>query len=142
GVSSRGGIRRDRAFVEEAAALVSCSCGSLSGEHGDGQARAELLDRMFGPALVEAFREFKAVWDPDYRLNPGKVSDPYPLDTNLRMAPPYRPKQVETYFSFAADGGSFAAAAERCFGVGACRDQEGVMCPSYQATFRSSTPPA
>src|SRR6185437_7985883 len=133
--STRDGIRRYRAFMEAAADLVSSYGGSLSGEHGDGQARAELLDRMFGPELVRAFSEFKAVWDPDGRMNPGKVSDPYPLDTNLRMAPPYRPKKVETYFSFAGDGGSFAAAAERCFGVGACRDQEGVMCPSYQVTF-------
>jgi FAD/FMN-containing dehydrogenase/Fe-S oxidoreductase len=133
--SAREGIRGYRRFMEEAAALVSSYGGSLSGEHGDGQARAELLDRMFGPELVEAFREFKAIWDPDGRMNPGKVSDPYPLDTNLRMAPPYDPRQVETYFSFHEDGGSFAAAAERCFGVGACRDQEGVMCPSYQATF-------
>jgi FAD/FMN-containing dehydrogenase/Fe-S oxidoreductase len=133
--STRDGIRRYRAFMEDAADLVASYGGSLSGEHGDGQARAELLDRMFGPELVEAFREFKAIWDPDGRMNPGKVSDPYPLDTNLRMAPPYRPRDVETYFSFHDDGGSFAAAAERCFGVGACRDQEGVMCPSYQATF-------
>jgi FAD/FMN-containing dehydrogenase/Fe-S oxidoreductase len=133
--STRDGIRRYRAFMEDAADLVASYGGSLSGEHGDGQARAELLDRMFGPELVAAFREFRAIWDPDSRMNPGKVSDPYPLDTNLRMAPPYRPRQVETYFSFHDDDGSFAAAAERCFGVGACRDQEGVMCPSYQATF-------
>jgi FAD/FMN-containing dehydrogenase/Fe-S oxidoreductase len=133
--STRDGIRRYRAFLEAAADLVASYGGSLSGEHGDGQARAELLDRMFGAELVSAFREFKAVWDPDGRMNPGKVSDPYPLDTNLRMAPPYRPRRVATYFSFPDDGGSFAAAAERCFGVGACRDQEGVMCPSYQATF-------
>jgi FAD/FMN-containing dehydrogenase/Fe-S oxidoreductase len=133
--STRDGIRRYRAFMEDAAGLVASYGGSLSGEHGDGQARAELLDRMFGPELVGAFREFKAIWDPDGRMNPGKVSDPYPLDTNLRMAPPYRPRQVETYFSFHDDDGSFAAAAERCFGVGACRDQEGVMCPSYQATM-------
>ena len=133
--STRDGIRRYRAFMEDAADLVSSYGGSLSGEHGDGHARAELLDRMFGPELVEAFREFKTIWDPEGRMNPGKVSDPYPLDTNLRMAPPYRPRQVETYFSFHDDDGSFAAAAERCFGVGACRDQEGVMCPSYQATF-------
>jgi FAD/FMN-containing dehydrogenase/Fe-S oxidoreductase len=133
--STRDGIRRYRRFMEDAAALVASYGGSLSGEHGDGHARAELLDRMFGPELVEAFREFKAVWDPDGRMNPGKVSDPYPLDTNLRMAPPYEPRQVETYFSFHEDGGSFAAAAERCFGVGACRDMEGVMCPSYQATM-------
>ena len=133
--STRDGVRRYRRFMEDAAALVASYGGSLSGEHGDGQARAELLDRMFGPELVEAFREFRAIWDPDRRMNPGKVSDPYPLDTNLRMAPPYRPRTVDTYFSFTGDGGSFASAAERCFGVGACRDQEGVMCPSYQATF-------
>jgi FAD/FMN-containing dehydrogenase/Fe-S oxidoreductase len=133
--STRDGIRRYRAFMEDAADLVSRYAGSLSGEHGDGQARAELLDRMFGPELIEAFREFKAIWDPDQRMNPGKVSDPYPLDTNLRMAPPYQPREVETYFSFHEDDGSFAAAAERCFGVGACRDQEGVMCPSYHATW-------
>jgi FAD/FMN-containing dehydrogenase/Fe-S oxidoreductase len=133
--STHEGIRRYRAFMEDAAALVASYGGSLSGEHGDGHARAELLDRMFGPELVEAFREFRAIWDPDGRMNPGKVSDPYPLDTNLRMAPPYAPRQVETYFSFPGDGGSFAAAAERCFGVGACRDMEGVMCPSYQATM-------
>jgi FAD/FMN-containing dehydrogenase/Fe-S oxidoreductase len=133
--STREGIRRYRAFMEDAAALVSSYGGSLSGEHGDGHARAELLDRMFGPELVEGFREFKAVWDPDGKMNPGKVSDPYPLDTNLRMAPPYETRAVKTYFSFHDDAGSFAAAAERCFGVGACRDQEGVMCPSYQATW-------
>jgi len=133
--STRDGIRRYRAFMEAAADLVASYGGSLSGEHGDGHARAELLDRMFGPELVGAFREFKAIWDPDGQMNPGKVSDPYPLDTNLRMAPPYEPREVSTYFSFHDDGGSFAAAAERCFGVGACRDQEGVMCPSYQATF-------
>jgi FAD/FMN-containing dehydrogenase/Fe-S oxidoreductase len=133
--STRDGIRRYRTFMEEAADLVSSYGGSLSGEHGDGQARAELLDRMFGPELVGAFREFRSIWDPDGKMNPGKVSDPYPLDTNLRMAPPYRPRPVKTYFSYSEDGGSFAAAAERCFGVGACRDQEGVMCPSYHATF-------
>jgi FAD/FMN-containing dehydrogenase/Fe-S oxidoreductase len=133
--STREGIRRYRAFMEDAADLVASYGGSLSGEHGDGHARAELLDRMFGPELVEAFREFKAVWDPDGRMNPGKVSDPYPLDTNLRMAPPLALRRVETHFSFHEDGGSFGDATERCFGVGACRDQEGVMCPSYQATM-------
>ncbi len=133
--STREGIRRYRSFMEDAASLVSSYGGSLSGEHGDGQARAELLDRMFGHDLVAAFREFRAIWDPESRMNPGKVSDPYPLDTNLRMSPPYEPRRVETYFSFVSDDGSFAAASERCFGVGACRDQVGVMCPSYQATM-------
>jgi FAD/FMN-containing dehydrogenase/Fe-S oxidoreductase len=129
------GVAGYRAFMEDAAALVASYGGSLSGEHGDGQARGELLDRMFGAELVGAFREFKAIWDPDGAMNPGKVVDPYPLDTNLRMDPSYRTRPVATQFTFRRDGGSFAAAAERCFGVGACRDQSGTMCPSYQVTL-------
>jgi FAD/FMN-containing dehydrogenase/Fe-S oxidoreductase len=129
------GVADYRRFMEDAAELVSSYGGSLSGEHGDGQARAELLDRMFGAELVGAFREFKAIFDPDGRMNPGKVSDPYPLDTNLRIDPSYHTRRVSTRFRFPGDEGSFAAAAERCFGVGACRDQEGVMCPSYQVTL-------
>jgi Fe-S oxidoreductase len=123
--------------MEEAAALVADYHGSLSGEHGDGHARAELLPVMFGPELVEAFREFRAIWDPEGRMNPGKVSDPYPLDAFLRTGPDYRPRPVETFFRFPADGGSFAAAAERCFGVGVCRELDAgdkVMCPSFRAT--------
>jgi len=129
------GVRNYRAFMEDAGELIGRYGGSLSGEHGDGHARAELLPKMFGPELIEAFREFKAIWDPDWMMNPGKVVDPYPLDTHLRMDPAYRTRPVATEFAFPDDGGSFAAAAERCFGVGACRDQEGVMCPSYQATL-------
>jgi FAD/FMN-containing dehydrogenase/Fe-S oxidoreductase len=130
------GVRNYRAFMEEAGDLIASYGGSLSGEHGDGQSRAELLPKMFGgPELIEAFREFKAIWDPDWKMNPGKVVDPYPLDTNLQIDPTYRSRRVRTRFRFSGDGGSFAAAAARCFGVGACRDQSGVMCPSYQATL-------
>jgi FAD/FMN-containing dehydrogenase/Fe-S oxidoreductase len=130
------GLRNYRAFMEDAGDLIASYGGSLSGEHGDGQARAELLPKMFGgPEIIEAFREFKAIWDPDWKMNPGKVVDPYPLDTNLRMDPTYHSRPVVTEFRFPQDGGSFAAAGERCFGVGACRDQSGVMCPSYQATL-------
>jgi FAD/FMN-containing dehydrogenase/Fe-S oxidoreductase len=129
------GLRNYRAFMEDAGDLIASYGGSLSGEHGDGQARAELLPKMFGPELIEAFREFKAIWDPDARMNPGKVVDPYPLDTHLRMDPSYRTRSVRTVFKFPGDSGSFASAAERCFGVGACRDQEAVMCPSYQVTL-------
>ncbi len=129
------GVADYRRFMEAAGDLVSSYGGSLSGEHGDGQARAELLPKMFGDELVGAFREFKAIWDPDAKMNPGKVVDPYPLDVNLRMDPTYRTRHVETHFRFPDDGGSFAAAGERCFGVGACRDQEGTMCPSYQVTM-------
>ncbi|MGH2862571.1 MAG: FAD-binding and (Fe-S)-binding domain-containing protein [Solirubrobacteraceae bacterium] len=133
---TREGVRNYRAFMEDAGDLVASFGGSLSGEHGDGHARAELLPKMFGPELVEAFREFKAIWDPAWRMNPGKVVDPYPLDTHLRMDPDYRTTHVKTEFRFPGmDDGSFAAATERCFGVGACRDQDGIMCPSYQATL-------
>ena len=135
--STREGIRGYRRFGSEAAQLIASYGGSLSGEHGDGHARAEFLSTMFGDELVQAFREFKAIWDPEGKLNPGKVSDPYRTDEYLRLAPPYQPRAVETVFSFADDRGSFVGAAERCFGVGACRavePKEGVMCPSFRAT--------
>jgi FAD/FMN-containing dehydrogenase/Fe-S oxidoreductase len=128
------GIRNYRAFMEDAGDLIASYGGSLSGEHGDGQARAELLPKMFGPELVAAFGEFKRIWDPDRKMNPGKVVDPNPLDADLRMAG-YRSRPVTTEFAYPGDRGGFAPAAERCFGVGACRDQSGVMCPSYQVTL-------
>jgi Fe-S oxidoreductase/FAD/FMN-containing dehydrogenase len=135
-LESAEGIARYRAFVAEAADLVVSFGGSLSGEHGDGQARAELLPRMFGPELVEAFREFKSIWDPEWKMNPGKVVDAYRLDENLRLGPAYRPPPVATHFRFAGeDGGGFARETLRCVGVGACRrEHAGTMCPSYRAT--------
>jgi FAD/FMN-containing dehydrogenase/Fe-S oxidoreductase len=129
------GIRNYRAFMEEAGDMIARYHGSLSGEHGDGHARAELLPKMFGQEIVQAFREFKAIWDPQWQLNPGKIVDPFPLDSYLRMDPSYRTRRVRTKFRFPQDDGSFAAAGERCFGVGACRSQQGVMCPSYQVTL-------
>ncbi len=127
------GLRDFRSFVEEAADLVVRHGGSLSGEHGDGQARAELLPRMFGPEIVAAFREFKSIWDPRGRMNPGKVVDPLPLDADLRPAVPLA--DPRTTFGFAEDGGSLAAAAARCVGVGKCRRESGgAMCPTFQAT--------
>ncbi|HVS99848.1 MAG TPA: FAD-linked oxidase C-terminal domain-containing protein [Solirubrobacterales bacterium] len=130
------GVANYRAFMEDAAELVGGKYGgSLSGEHGDGQARAELLDRMFGAELVGAFAEFKAIFDPDGMMNPGKVVDPNPLDADLRTGPDHRTRRLETTFRFPDDDGSFGDAVERCFGVGACRDQSGTMCPSYQVTL-------
>ena len=134
-LKSAEGVRGFRAFMEDASDLVLSYGGSLSGEHGDGQSHAELLPKMFGPELVEAFREFKSIWDPDSKMNPHKVVDPYPLDSNLRLGAAYRPRRVATHFRFPRDGGSFAAATERCFGVGKCRRTEGgTMCPSYMVT--------
>jgi FAD/FMN-containing dehydrogenase/Fe-S oxidoreductase len=134
-LKSAQGVRGFRAFMEDASDLVLSYGGSLSGEHGDGQSHAELLPKMFGPELVEAFREFKSIWDPDFKLNPHKVVDPYPLDSNLRLGASYRPRAVETHFRFPRDNGSFAGATERCFGVGKCRRTEGgTMCPSFMVT--------
>jgi len=129
------GIKKFRRFMEEAADLVVGYGGSLSGEHGDGQARAELLPRMFGPELVQAFREFKAIWDPDWKMNPGKLVEPYRMDENLRLGANYDPWQPQTHFQFPEDNGSLAAATLRCVGVGKCRRYEGgVMCPSFRVT--------
>ncbi len=132
---SKDGIAKFRRFVEEAADLVVSYGGSLSGEHGDGQARAELLPKMFGPELMLAFRQFKSAWDPDWKMNPGKVIDPYKLDQNLRLGANYAPWEPDTHFHFPHDHGSLSEATLRCVGVGRCRrDEGGVMCPSYRAT--------
>jgi FAD/FMN-containing dehydrogenase/Fe-S oxidoreductase len=135
--STRDGVRRYREFGGALADLVASYGGSLSGEHGDGHARAEFLPKMFGDELVQAFREFRAIWDPHGKMNPGKVSDPYRTDEFLRTGPDYLPRRVSTFFRFPDDKGVFNEAAERCFGVGACRADdpaEGVMCPSFRAT--------
>jgi FAD/FMN-containing dehydrogenase/Fe-S oxidoreductase len=138
------GIATFREFIDRAADVVLSFGGSLSGEHGDGQSRAALLPKMFGPELIEAFREFKMLWDPDNRMNPGKLSDAvrvYDPTENLRHAPdmgapgPSHLGTRETHFAFAKDNGSLARATERCVGVGSCRNTVGgVMCPSYRAT--------
>jgi FAD/FMN-containing dehydrogenase/Fe-S oxidoreductase len=127
------GIARFRAFIDEAADLVLQYGGSLSGEHGDGQARGELLHKMFGQSLVRAFREFKAIWDPAGVMNPGKVVNAYAATEHLRR-PGYRPELVPTFFRLVDEGG-IAGAALRCVGVGKCRKtNEGTMCPSYMVT--------
>jgi FAD/FMN-containing dehydrogenase/Fe-S oxidoreductase len=132
---SQEGIDKWLAFIDEAADLVISYGGSLSGEHGDGQARATLLPKMFGPKIMQAFEEFKTIWDPDWKMNPGKVIRPYRIDENLRYGPDYNPPAVKTYFEFPDDEGSFARATERCVGAGVCRkEHDGVMCPSYMAT--------
>ncbi|MFF8931764.1 FAD-binding and (Fe-S)-binding domain-containing protein [Streptomyces longwoodensis] len=131
------GVGRFRRFSEDLADLVVAHGGSLSGEHGDGQARAELLPRMYGPELVALFERAKAVWDPDDLLNPGMLVRPAPLDSHLRFAPlPRGP--VPVVFGYPADGGDFTAAVRRCVGVAKCRTASaggpGVMCPSFRVT--------
>jgi FAD/FMN-containing dehydrogenase/Fe-S oxidoreductase len=134
-LQSAPGIEKYKAFMDDASSLVVSYGGSLSGEHGDGQSKAQFLPKMFGPELVEAFREFKTIWDPEGRMNPGKIVDPYRIDQNLRLGANYRPPEPATHFTFPQDHRSFAFTTIRCVGVGECRRHEGgTMCPSYRAT--------
>jgi Fe-S oxidoreductase len=130
------GLEHWRRFLVEAARLVVKYGGSLSGEHGDGQAKGELLPIMFSPELMQAFREFKRAWDPLNRMNPGKLIDANPFDANLRLGPEYRPVSLKTRFSFKSEvGDGFVRASEHCIGMGKCRGRDGgTMCPSYRGT--------
>ncbi|MFH8497716.1 FAD-binding and (Fe-S)-binding domain-containing protein [Streptomyces coeruleorubidus] len=131
------GIARFRRFSEELAELVVAHGGSLSGEHGDGQARAELLPKMYGREMVGLFERVKGVWDPDDLLNPGMLVRPAPLDADLRFSVLPR-EPVDVAFGYPADGGDFSAAVRRCVGVAKCRTASvsgsAVMCPSFRAT--------
>ena len=139
-LTSKTGIKNYRSFAIQAAELVTSYGGSLSGEHGDGQSRGELLPIMFGKEIVNAFREYKSIWDPDWKMNPGKLIDADPLDSNLRLGANYDPWEPETHFKYPEDNGSFAHATLRCVGVGKCRRHSSdvtdnqTMCPSYMAT--------
>ncbi|MFD7509366.1 FAD-binding and (Fe-S)-binding domain-containing protein [Streptomyces sp. NPDC059853] len=131
------GIARFREFSTELARLVTAHGGSLSGEHGDGLARAELLPLMYGPELVGVFHRFKDLWDPDGGLNPGVLARPDRLDDQLRFAG--LPKEpVPVAFGYPHDGGDFSAAVRRCVGVAKCRETTAsggqVMCPSFRVT--------
>ncbi|MGB7478910.1 MAG: FAD-binding and (Fe-S)-binding domain-containing protein [Burkholderiaceae bacterium] len=128
------GIATFRAFLHEAARLVVSLGGSISGEHGDGQSKAELLPIMFGDELMGAFREFKAIWDPDGQMNPGKIVDAWNADDNLRLGTAYDPPALPVHFHYPQDGGDFSRTLLRCVGVGECRKKGGTMCPSYMAT--------
>ena len=128
------GIRSFRSFLHDAAKLVVSLGGSISGEHGDGQSKAELLPLMFGNEVMHAFREFKSIWDPGNRMNPGKVVDAYSVDENLRLGVSYDARPRNTHFHYPDDAGDFGRATLRCVGVGECRKKSGVMCPSYMAT--------
>jgi Fe-S oxidoreductase len=136
---SEAGVRKYGAFVSDAADLVVRHGGSISGEHGDGKSRSALLPKMFGAPLMLAFTAFKSAWDPDNKLNPNNiVNAPQPTE-NLRLAGGAGNVVhliPATRFQFPDDGGSLAAATERCIGIGECRKQDsGVMCPSYMATL-------
>ena len=138
---SLDGVKIWRGFLQAAAELVVKYGGSLSGEHGDGQAKAEFLPVMYGAELMQALRKFKAIWDPRGKMNPGKVVDPVGgkvqrVDENLRQGPDYKPVTLTTRMSFLSrEGNGFTRAVERCVGMGKCRAaQGGTMCPSYRVT--------
>jgi Fe-S oxidoreductase/FAD/FMN-containing dehydrogenase len=134
-LETQPGIDKYRAFLDDAADLVVSYGGSLSGEHGDGQSRAALLPKMFGENLVRAFAEFKAIWDPRSRMNPGKIVAAAAPTEHLRIGTGYNPPSSPTHFQYPKDSGSFSRAVLRCVGVGDCRRQDGgTMCPSYMAT--------
>ncbi|MGE5181551.1 MAG: FAD-binding and (Fe-S)-binding domain-containing protein [Acidobacteriota bacterium] len=133
-LSTPSGRETYRRFTDDAADLVVRFGGSLSGEHGDGQSRGELLVKQFGPELVEAFREFKHIWDPEDRMNPGKIVDGDTRTEHLELAT-YHPAPVETHFHPQQDHGDFRHAAIRCVGIGKGRRSDGgTMCPSYMVT--------
>jgi FAD/FMN-containing dehydrogenase/Fe-S oxidoreductase len=132
---SQAGVANFRAFLEDAADLVVEHGGSLSGEHGDGQARSELLPRMYPKQIIAGFEEFKGIWDPDDMMNPGRVVRPAKMDDDLRIFVGMPAIRDRPELAFARDGGSFGRASRRCLGVGRCVTASGgVMCPSYRAT--------
>ena len=133
------GIDKYKRFMHEAVELVVKFGGVASGEHGDGQARGQFLPEMFGPEIFQAFHEFKRIWDPDNRMNAGKLINlegpAFGITDNMRIGADYNPPQPKTHFEYVGDRHSFARAALRCVGVAACRREGGgTMCPSYMVT--------
>ena len=132
---TREGIDKYLRFIDEASDLIIKYRGSMSGEHGDGQARASVMPKMYGDELMGAMRKFKALWDPDWKMNPGKVIDAAAPDDHLKLGTDYEPRQVKTHFEYPEDEGDFAEATLRCVGIGRCRRRDGAfMCPSFVAT--------
>jgi FAD/FMN-containing dehydrogenase/Fe-S oxidoreductase len=139
---SKSGVDDFMRFIGEAADLVLRHGGSLSGEHGDGQSKAVFLPRMYGELITEQFRRFKKAWDPQWKMNPGKIVDPWLPDEHLRLGPTYSPHTPKTHFTFLDDKESLPRATLRCVGVGKCRRKEDAfMCPSFLVTHeeRDST---
>jgi FAD/FMN-containing dehydrogenase/Fe-S oxidoreductase len=137
------GIDTYKRFMEAGVELVMKFGGVASGEHGDGQARGQFLEKQFGPELYAAMKEMKRIFDPTNKMNTGKVinldGEPYTDAMNLRVGADYNPPEVQTHFSFSGDNHSFGRAALRCVGVGLCRREgDGTMCPSYMVTREES----
>ena len=130
------GIETMKSIAGKVADLVKKYRGSLSGEHGDGRARAPYIETVLGKEMMPLLRQVKELWDPDYRFNPGKILDAKPIDTDLRYSPAYQKPDVDTAFHWRESNG-FDGAIEQCNGAGVCRklaESGGTMCPSYHAT--------
>lgn len=132
--STEAGVKKFEKFMNEAAALVSSYGGSLSGEHGDGRARSALLNRMYSPAMISLFEQFKLIFDPDRVFNPGVLVWADPVTEGLRMDIGQRNLEITPIHSFSQDEGSMINAVNRCVGVSACRSEQDAMCPSFQIT--------
>jgi len=132
-LKSAEGVHRLRQIAESAVALGLRLGGAVSGEHGDGLARSEFLERAYGPEVVALFRRVKQAADPQGILNPGKIVDPPPMDQNLRYGVAYRAQPWTPTLDFSGQQG-LDRAIEICNGAGVCRKSEGLMCPSCQAT--------
>ncbi|WKD60300.1 putative FAD-linked oxidoreductase [Corynebacterium ciconiae DSM 44920] len=131
---SEEGIAAFRSFMHEAAELVTAHGGSLSGEHGDGRARSELLEVMYSPQMLELFARFKHIFDPEGHCNPGVLVQPEALDAGLRISPQQQRLSLHEVHAFSKDRGELRHAINRCVGVGACRSMDSAMCPSFQLT--------
>ncbi len=127
------GVRRMREIAAEAVELTLNLAGTVSGEHGDGIARSQWLEKMFGAELLQAFRQLKQAADPQGLLNPGKILDAPAMHSNLRYGETYQTQEWTTRLDFSPEGG-LSGAVEQCNGAGVCRKDGGVMCPSFQAT--------
>ena len=143
--AQRRASRKYRAFLEEAADLCVSYGGSLSGEHGDGQQRAELLSKQYGDELLQAMREFKLIWDPDWKMNPGKVIDPYRLDEHLKLGTDYNPWRPPVRFAYTQGQGRLRprrAALRRDRQMPRPRRRYASCAPATWSPARRRTPPA
>ncbi len=132
----REDLRRFRSIAYDIAALVKKYRGSLSGEHGDGRLRGELIPFFYGQDIYGMFRQIKRTWDPENIFNPGKIVDTPPMDQDLRVPVEWNMPKVQTYFRYDSEGG-FEKLALKCNGSANCRQKQivgGTMCPSYKAT--------
>ena len=136
-ITKEEGIEKMKAMAVDVAKLVRKYRGSLSGEHGDGRARAPYIEIVLGSEMMPLLRRVKTLWDPQGIFNPGKILDPLPIDTDLRFSPGQKRVDPDTAFRWEREGG-FGSAIEQCNGAGVCRklaESGGSMCPSYHATL-------